>query len=164
MPREGPEEIAKRQKKKKKKKESVDLFDGLLLCLNMHRLTMPQYVVLFSTVILFFFLFFFLGLHPWRMKVPRLGVESELQLPDYTTATAAQDPSCICNLHRSSRQCGIHDPLSEDRDRTCILMDAGQIRFRCTTMGTPTTINFFFFFKLIFSTLRRLFILSYMNF
>ena len=28
----------------------------------------------------------------WHMEVPRLGVESELQLPAYTTATAAPDP------------------------------------------------------------------------
>ena len=40
-----------------------------------------------------FFFFFFLGLHLWHMEVPRLGVESELQLPTYTTATAMQDPS-----------------------------------------------------------------------
>ena len=32
-------------------------------------------------------LFVFLGLHPWHMEVPRLGVKSELQLPAYTTAT-----------------------------------------------------------------------------
>ena len=31
------------------------------------------------------FFFFFLGLHPQAMKVPRLGVKSELQLPAYTT-------------------------------------------------------------------------------
>ena len=30
----------------------------------------------------------FLGLHLWHMKVPRLEVKSELQLPAYTTATA----------------------------------------------------------------------------
>ena len=30
------------------------------------------------------------------MEVPRLGVESELQLPVYTTATATKDPSRIC--------------------------------------------------------------------
>ena len=36
---------------------------------------------------------FFSGLQPWHMEVPRLGVESELQLPAYTTATATQDPS-----------------------------------------------------------------------
>ena len=27
---------------------------------------------------IFVFVFVFLGLHPWHMKVPRLGVESEL--------------------------------------------------------------------------------------
>ena len=35
----------------------------------------------------------FLGPHPQHMEVPRLGVESELQLPAYTTATATPDPS-----------------------------------------------------------------------
>ena len=32
----------------------------------------------------------FLELHLQHMEVPRLGVESELQLPAYTTATATQ--------------------------------------------------------------------------
>ena len=36
------------------------------------------------------FFFSFLGPHPQHMEVPRLGVESELQLPAYTTATAMQ--------------------------------------------------------------------------
>ena len=34
------------------------------------------------------FFFFFLGPHPQYMEVPRLGVQSELQVPAYTTATA----------------------------------------------------------------------------
>ena len=34
-----------------------------------------------------FFPFCFLGPHLWHMEVPRLGVEWELQLPAYTTAT-----------------------------------------------------------------------------
>ena len=42
------------------------------------------------------------------MEVPRLEVKSELQLLAYTTATAtataAQDPSHVCDLHYSSRQ------------------------------------------------------------
>ena len=45
------------------------------------------------------------------MDVPRLGVESELQLPAYTTATATLDPSLVCNLHHSSRQHQILNPL-----------------------------------------------------
>ena len=32
------------------------------------------------------------------MEVPRLVVESELQLLVYTTATAMWDPSRVCNL------------------------------------------------------------------
>ena len=56
------------------------------------------------------------------MEVPRLGVKSKLQLPVYTTATATLDPSCICDLHRCSRQ--ILDLLNEVRYRTRVLMDA----------------------------------------
>ena len=40
-----------------------------------------------------FFFFHFLGLHLQHVEVPRRGVESELQLPAYTTATATRDPS-----------------------------------------------------------------------
>ena len=59
------------------------------------------------------------------MEVPRLGIELELQLPAYTTATATQDPSHICDLHHSSWQRGIFNPLSKATDQTCILMDLG---------------------------------------
>ena len=41
------------------------------------------------------------------MEVPRLGVKPELQLPTYATTTATPDPSCISDLHHSSRQLGI---------------------------------------------------------
>ena len=58
----------------------------------------------------------FLGPHPWHMEVPTLGVKSELQLLAYTMATATQDPSCICNLHHSSGQHQILNPLREARD------------------------------------------------
>ena len=44
----------------------------------------------------------FSGLHSQHMEVPRAGVESELQLPVHTMATATPDPSCVCDLHRSS--------------------------------------------------------------
>ena len=33
------------------------------------------------------------------MEVPRLGVESELQLLAYATATATWDPSHVCHVH-----------------------------------------------------------------
>ena len=71
--------------------------------------------------------FFPLGLHLWHVEVARLGVSSELQLPAYTTAIAMWDLSCICDLCYSSWQHRIPNPLSEARDRTCILMDTSQI-------------------------------------
>ena len=96
------------------------------------------YFCLFIYLLFFIFLFFvFLGPHLWQTEVPRLGVESELQLPACTTATATRDPSCICNLHHSSQQCWILNPLSKARDQTYILTDASQIRFHWATMGTP---------------------------
>ena len=52
------------------------------------------------------------------MKVPRLGIKSERQLLAYTTAIATGDLSCICDLHHSSQQCQILNPLREARDQT----------------------------------------------
>ena len=52
------------------------------------------------------------------MEVARLGAESELLLPAYTTATAMPDPSRVLDLHHSSRQRRILNPLSEARDQT----------------------------------------------
>ena len=68
------------------------------------------------------------------MEVPRLGVESELQLPAAATATAMSDSSRVCNLHQQHQ---ILNPLSEARDQTRNLMVPSQIRFPCATMGTP---------------------------
>ena len=73
------------------------------------------------------------------MEVPRLGVQSELQLPAYATATAIQDPSRICDLHHSSQQCRVLNPVSEVRDGTHKLMVPSQIGLRCATTGMPTS-------------------------
>ena len=61
-------------------------------------------------------------MHLLLKEVPRLGVESELLLPAYTRTTAKPDLSRICDLHHSSRQCQILNPLSEARDRTSNLI------------------------------------------
>ena len=45
------------------------------------------------------------------MEVPRLGTESELQLPAYFTATAVQDLSRIYDLYHSSWQHQMLNPL-----------------------------------------------------
>ena len=60
--------------------------------------------------------------------IPRLGVESQLQLPAYATAiataTATPDLSCIWYLRCSVWQHWILNPLSKVRDQTCILGDS----------------------------------------
>ena len=63
------------------------------------------------------------------MEVPRLGVELELQLQAYATAKATLDLNHICDLHHSSQQCQIFNPLSEARDETHILMDTSQVHY-----------------------------------
>ena len=76
-----------------------------------------------------FFFLFFLGPHPWHMEVTGLGVEWEQQLPAYAAATGTLDPSCICDLHQSSRQRQTLNLLSEARDRSRIFMDTSQVHY-----------------------------------
>ena len=59
------------------------------------------YYMYSSVYMLLFVVFCFLGLHPQHIEVLRLGVQSELQLPAYATATTT-DPSRIYDLHHSS--------------------------------------------------------------
>ena len=47
------------------------------------------------------------------------------------------DLSCVCNVHHSSQQHWILNPLSEAKDRTCVLVDTSQICFHYITTGTP---------------------------
>ena len=64
--------------------------------------------------------FVFLGLQPRHMEVPRLGVKSELQLPAYVAAPATPYLGPML-LHQ------ILNPLSEDKNRTHILMDTSWV-------------------------------------
>ena len=84
----------------------------------------------------FFFFFFFLELHSQYTDVPWLGVQSELQLPAYATAIATPEPSHVCNLHHSSQQHQILNPLMEGRDQTHTLMIPSWICFCCAKTGT----------------------------
>ena len=70
------------------------------------------------------------------MEVSRLGVESEMQMLAYTTATATSDPRCIY-LHHSSQQCKVLNPLNKARNWTHILMDTSQAALCLATVGTP---------------------------
>ena len=87
----------------------------------------------------FFCLFKFLGLHPRHMEVPRQGVELELQLPAYATGTVMWDLSHVFDLHHSSRQFGILNPLSEARDRTGVLMDTSRVSYPLSHYGNSSS-------------------------
>ena len=90
----------------------------------------PDYLLsfffLFCFVLFFVFLFFLLF-----RAVPeaRLGVQLELQLPAYTTATATPYLSHICDLHHGSWKYWILNPLSEPRNQTQDLMDTSWVHY-----------------------------------
>ena len=86
---------------------------------------------------IFFFSFSLFRAALRHMEVPRLGVESELQLPAYTTAIAMRYPSHVFDLHHSSQQRQILNPLIKARGRTHILIDTSWIRFRWAMIETP---------------------------
>ena len=85
---------------------------------------------------LYYFFFFFLGPHLQHMEIPKLGVESELQVLAYTTVTAMWDLRSICSLYHSSQQYWISNPLYKAWDQTHSLIDTSQIHFCCATRGT----------------------------
>ena len=76
---------------------------------------------------------------------PRLGIEL-----DYATATATQDLSCVCDLHHSSRQCRILNPLGKVRDRTFVLLDTSRVRYCWATTETLSFIVLFLYFTFEF--------------
>ena len=53
--------------------------------------------------------------------------------------------SCVWDLHHSSGQHQILNPLSEVRDRTCVVMVSSRIRFHCAMTGTPHKLLFLIF-------------------
>ena len=91
-----------------------------------------------KTFHLFNFTFFFLFVFYFRAAPMAYGGSQARSWRGTvaTTATAAPDPSLVCDLHHSAQQCSILYPWSEARDQTCVPMDASQIRFYWATTGT----------------------------
>ena len=92
-------------------------------------------------VIFFFFFLPFLGPLPQYMEDPWSRVELELKPLAYARATATQDLSRVCNLHHSSRQRRILNPLNKARDQTRNRMVPSRICFCCATTGTPLSLS-----------------------
>ena len=122
-----------------------------LPCGNIMLPILQSFFFFFFPFFSFFFFFFFLsfvfwGLHLRHMALPRLEVQSELWPPAYARATAMPDPSRVCNLHHSSHQHPILNPLSQARDGTHNLMVPSQIWLHCTMTQTHSFFFFLFFF------------------
>jgi len=77
-----------------------------------------------SEAVIFFILFFFFFLAPHLLHM-EVSTKSA-----YTTATAMSDLIRVYNLHLSSCQHWILNPLCEARDRTPILLDTSQGHYR----------------------------------
>ena len=67
----------------------------------------------------------------------RLRVQLEMQLPAYTTVTATWDPNLVWELHHSSQQHQILNPLIEARDWTLILVDTSWVPYCWAMMRIP---------------------------
>ena len=104
----------------------------------------------------------FLGHHPQHMEVPRLGVQSERQLPVYATATATSNLSRVCDLHHSLQQRQILNPLSEARDWIHNLMVPGWIHFQSAMLGTAISnelLKIFLFLSWFLSLYLQIFLI-----
>ena len=100
----------------------------------------------------FFFSFILLRATPAGYGSSRLGVKSELEPLAYATAIATRDPSHVCNLHYSSGECWILNPLSEARDWVHILTVTSQVHHHWAAAGTPGLV----FFQLTLTSRIRL--------
>ena len=65
-----------------------------------------------------------------------------MQLPAYTAATAMPDPSQVCDLHRSSWQPQILNPLSKAGDGTRILLDPSWVHNPLSPKGNSWSWDF----------------------
>ena len=120
----------------------------------------------YSQTFSFFFFFVLLGLHWWHVEVPRVGAESELQLPAYTTTTAIPDLSCISDLHCNLWQRPIHYPLREAREWTRIPVDTSQVLNPLSWVRTQREPPLHWFFNPTHSLLNytSLWIILYLKF
>ena len=90
--------------------------------------------VLFLLVLSFIYLFIYFRSTQF-IYVPRLVVESEQQL--LATTTATQDPNHVYDLHHSSWQHRILNPLNKARNQTWVLIVTSLICFCCAMTGNP---------------------------
>ena len=86
--------------------------------------------------VLSFFLFCFLGPHPWHMEVPRLRVKSKLQLLAYATSQPCQIWAGSVTYTTACGNAGSLTPWVGSRDWTHIFTDTTSV----PTTGTPVSV------------------------
>ena len=115
---------------------------------------------------LYFFSFFFRFLGATHAAYGDSQARGRIRAGATATATAIQDSSSVSDLHHSSWQHRILNPLSEARDWTLNLTVPSQIHFHCAMTATPEFIfliihtfcsrssNIFSFLKITFYIFR----------
>ena len=94
---------------------------------NQQRFLLEKTFTFLSFLFFFFSLFIFLlGMHSWHVKFPDYG----------------SNRSHICDLHHSSQQHWILNPLNEARDRTHILTDMCWVLNPLSHIGNSKTFTF----------------------
>ena len=122
--------------------ENMTQDDKRKKCMCMYDWVTLRYSINWHNNVYFDVIIFFQGSHLRHMVVPRLGVKSELELLAYPTAMGTPDQSHICDLHCSSRQCWILNPLSGVRDQTHILLDTSWV---CNLLSHNGNALYFYF-------------------
>ena len=100
--------------------------------------------LIFLLLLFFFFFFFFFNFCLFRATPAAHGrsqARGQIGAAACATATATADLRCVCDLHHSSLQHWILNPLSGARDQTYIFMDTSQVRYCWSTIGT-SSLNF----------------------
>ena len=101
---------------------------ALHLEIKLYKLNLQASLSFFS--FLFFFFFGLLRAAPVAYRDSQARGQIGALAVGLHTVILTPDLSHVCDLHHSSQQHRILNPLSEARDQTCVLMDASQIHFR----------------------------------
>ena len=109
---------------------------------NKNIITNSRYTKLTLFMVLSFFLFFSLSLLSFRASPTAYGGSQARGLIRATAASLRHSHSTIGSKPHlwptpQLTECQILNPLSKARDQTYNLMVTSQIRFHCTTTGTP---------------------------
>ena len=113
------------------------LFSLIEVAISIHSLILSKKQLL---ILIIFSIFFFL------FRAAPMTYESFQARNWIRTIVASLCHSRICNLHHSSQQHRILNPMSGARDQTCVFMDTSWVHYQWATMGTPL-----FLFLLLFS-------------